>query len=140
MNPGSREFYKADAFTNWKLPWGWDLGKQWRLQTGLEITGGWLTDVGKDAAVGSLGPHLTLSWGRLPITLRGGVSPTLLSSHEFSDADLGINFQFTTHVGVDWNFARHWSVGYRYEHISNADISPSNPGLNMSLLGLTYRF
>jgi lipid A 3-O-deacylase len=139
-NPASREFYQAEGYADWKLPWDWDLGKQWHLRPQAALTGGWLSDVGRDASIWTLGPTLELSRKHLPFTLNGGVSPTFLSRHQFIQANLGTDFQFTSRVGAEWKFASHWSLGYRFEHISNADISPNNPGLNMHLLGLTYHF
>lgn len=140
LNQGTREFYEGEVFSNWDLPWAWDLGKGWHLQSRVELAGGWLGDVGKDAAMGTLGPAVALSWGRLPLTLSGGVGPTLISRHEFAEANLGMALQFTTHAELEWQFAPHWSLGYRFEHISNADLSPHNPGLSMHLLGLSYHF
>ncbi len=139
-NQSGQEFYQAEAFANWNLPWDWDLGKQWHLQSRLDVSAGWLGEPDKDAAIGSAGPSLALSWERLPLSLEGGVSPTLLSETHFGSKDFGSALQFTSHVGLNWNFAEHWAVGYRFQHMSNAGLSSSNPGLNMHLFGLSYRF
>ncbi len=139
-NNDRQEFTQAEVFGNWNLPWNWDLGKKWRLQSRLDVSGGWLGDRGDDAAVGTLGPTLVLSRARLPLSLEGGSSPTLLSNHEFGSKSLGMDFQFTSHVGLNWDFARHWRLGYRFQHMSNAGLSSDNPGLNMHLFGLSYCF
>ena len=139
-NQTTREFYQAEVFGNWTLPWDWDLGKKWSLQSRLDLSAGWLANIGKDAAIGSVGPTLVLGWERLPLSLEGGFSPTLLSRHDFVEKDLGTYVQFTSHVGLNWDFARHWRLGYRFQHMSNADLSKHNPGLNMHLIGLSYRF
>ncbi len=131
---------EGQAFGKWNLPWGWELGKEWHLQTGLEVAGGWLGNSDNDAVVGLLGPTLVLRKGRSPLSLEGGSSPTLLSEHTFKNFNLGSDFQFTTHAGLYWDFATHWRVGYRFEHISNADLANPNPGLNMHLLSLSYVF
>jgi hypothetical protein len=53
---------------------------------------------------------------------------------------LGTDIQFTSHVGLNWDFAAHWRLGYRFQHMSNADLSRDNPGLNMHLFALSYVF
>jgi hypothetical protein len=74
------------------------------------------------------------------VSLEGGFSPTFLSRHVFSEKDVGTYVQFTSHVGLNWDFAAHWQLAYRFEHISNAGLSSHNPGLNLHVFGLTYRF
>ena len=139
-NAGRDEFHQAELFGNWNLPWGWDLGKEWHLQSRLDLSAGWLGDSSKSAAVGTLGPTLVLSWARLPVSLEGGFSPTFLTGHVFESKDLGTDIQFTSHVGLSWDFATHWRLGYRFQHMSNADLARSNPGLNMHLFALSYVF
>jgi hypothetical protein len=134
------QFDQAEAFANGDLPWDWDLGKKWRLQSRLDFSLGWLGDSGHNAAVGTVGPSLLLGRERLPVSLEGGVSPTLLSRHEFGSKDFGTEFQFTSHVGLNWDFAAHWRLGYRFQHMSNAGLGAKNPGLNMHLLSLSYVF
>jgi lipid A 3-O-deacylase len=134
------EFNQAEAFVNVNLPWGWDLGKEWHLQSRLDFSVGWLGDRGNNAAVGTIGPSVVLSRERLPVSLEGGVSPTFLSRSEFGSKDFGADFQFTSHIGLNWDFATHWRLGYRFQHMSNAGISSSNPGLNMHMFALSYLF
>ncbi len=137
---GTEDFYQAEAFANWNLPWGWDLGKEWHLQSRADFSLGWLGDNGHDAAIGTSGLSLVLGRQRLPVLLEGGVSPTLLSQHEFGDKNFGTDFQFTSHVGLNWDFARHWRLSYRFQHMSNAGLASPNPGLNMHLFGVSYLF
>jgi hypothetical protein len=139
-NPGRNEFHQAEFFGNWNLPWGWDLGKEWHLQSRLDLSVGWLGDSSQSATVGTLGPTLVLGRAWWPVSLEGGVSPTLLSSYKFESKSLGTDVQFTSHVGLNWDFAAHWRLGYRFQHMSNADLSRDNPGLNMHLLALSYVF
>jgi hypothetical protein len=139
-NGGRNEFHQLESFANWFLPWGWDLGKEWNLQTRLDSSGGWLGDSSQNAAVFTLGPTVILKQERWPVSLEGGVSPTMLTSYTFENKDLGMYFQFTSHVGLNWDFAKHWRLSYRFQHMSNADLAASNPGLNMHMLGLSYLF
>lgn len=135
-----RNFNQAEVFANLNLPWGWDLGKEWHLQSRLDLSLGWLGDRGNNAAIATVGPSLVLGREQLPVSLEGGVSPTFLSSREFGSKDFGIDFQFTSHIGLNWDFAEHWRLGYRFQHMSNAGLGSKNPGLNMHLFALSYRF
>ena len=135
-----RNFGQAEGFGNLNLPWGWDLGKEWHVQSRLDLSLGWLGQRGNDAVIGTVGPSLILGWARLPLSLEGGVSPTFLSRHEFGSEDFGMNLQFTSHLGVNWDFAPHWRVGYRFQHMSNAGLATPNPGLNLHIFSVSYRF
>jgi len=136
----NHEFHQVDVTANWNLPWAWVLGSRWHLQSRMDVSVGWLGDPGGDAAIGTFGPSLVLSLEGFPVTLEGGLSPTLLSQHEFRTKNLGSYFQFTSHVGLNWNFSRHFRLGYRFQHMSNADIDTPNPGLNLHMVGLSYLF
>lgn len=133
-------FNEAQGFVSWNLPWDWDLGKEWYLQTRLDLSAGWLGDDEESAAIGTVGPSLMLGRQRLPLSLDGGISPTILTKHAFGSKDFGSYAQFTSHVGLNWDFAPHWHLSYRFEHMSNANLSEHNPGLNMHVFGLSYRF
>jgi len=139
-NWSSKDFRQAELFANWNLPWGWDLGKEWWLQSRLDFSAGWLGDQVVNGAIGTGGPTLVLGRERLPVSLEGGVSPTVLSPAEFPSKDFGMNFQFTSHIGLNWDFATHWRLSYRFQHMSNAGLAPSNPGLNLHVLGISYLF
>jgi hypothetical protein len=139
-NHSGRKFREAEAFANWNLPGGWDLGREWWLQTRLDLSAGWLGDEGDNAALMTAGPTLVFSREHLPLSLEGGISPTWLSHSEFPSKDFGMDFQFTLHVGLNWDFATHWRLSYWFEHMSNAGLAASNPGLNLHLFGLSYLF
>jgi hypothetical protein len=139
-NPSAEGFHQAEAFVNWNLPWHWDLGRDWRLQSRLDVSAGWLGRGPDNAAIATLGPSLALGWQRLPVSLEGGISPTVISLEHFKTKDLGTDFQFTSHLGVNWDFASRMRLGYRYQHMSNAGIGQNNPGLNLHLVALSYVF
>jgi hypothetical protein len=139
-NDSGQGFSQTEAFMNWNLPWGWDLGRDWHLQSRADLSAGWLGDRSDDAAIGTVGPSVLLRWGRFPVTLEGGSGPTLLSQSDFGAKDFGIPFQFTSHVGLNCDLTSHWRLGYRFQHMSNAGLDAHNPGLNMHLFGLSYLF
>jgi hypothetical protein len=41
---------------------------------------------------------------------------------------------------LNWDFAAHWRLSYRFQHMSNAGLSLQNPGLNMNMFSLGYIF
>jgi hypothetical protein len=139
-NNSSRFFNQAEFVADWTLPLGWELGKDWHLQSRLDLTGGWLGDFGNNAGIFTAGPSLVLARPPFPVTLVGGVSPTILTRTIFGSKDFGINFQFTTYIGLDVNFARHWRFTYHYQHMSDAHLSDKNPALNMQMFGISYVF
>ena len=139
-NRSGRDFNEAQVFAEWKLPWAPELGKEWHLQSRLDLSAGWLGDREKNAAMGTVGPSLKVMREGLPLSLEGGVSPTYLSTHVFGSKDFGTRLQFTSHVGLNWDIAEHWRLGYRFEHMSNAGLASRNPGLNIHVFGLSYRF
>jgi hypothetical protein len=133
-------FNQAELFANWNLPWAWDFGREWLLASRLDFSAGWLADHDDNAFIGTLGPTLVLNRERLPVSFEGGVSPTLLSQYAFGSRNFGTYIQFTSHLGLNWDFAAHWRLGYRLQHMSNAGLGEHNRGLNMHLFGLSYVF
>ncbi len=137
---GDQEFHQLEAFLNCNLPWGWDLGYDLWLQTRLDASAGAFGDSSRGAAVVTAGPSVILSYGKVPLSLEVGLSPTAISRHEFETRDLGSYYQFTSHVGVNFDFLAHCRLSYRFQHMSNAGFAEPNPGLNMHIFGLGYLF
>jgi hypothetical protein len=135
-----RDFHQADAFANLDLPWNWDLGSKWRLQSRLDLSAGWIGESSANAGIFTLGPTLVLGRRALPLSFECGISPTVLTRSDFPDKDFGLLFQFTSHGGINWDISRHLRLSYRLQHMSNADLSRHNPGLNLHMLGLSYLF
>ncbi len=136
----SQEFHQAEGFADWNLPWAWELGPHWRVQTGLDASLGWIGDSSRHAAIATAGPLLALRYKGFPLFLEGGSSPTVLTRSGFEHKDFGIPFQFTSYIGVGLNITRHWRVAYRFQHMSNAGLASSNPGLNLHVFAVSYRF
>lgn len=136
----NRDFNQVEGFGNLNLPWGWDLGKEWHMQSRLNLSVGWLGGHGDSAFIGTVGPSLALSRARLPLSLEGGVGLTILSCEHFGSEDFGMNLQGTSHLALNWDFAAHWRFGYRFQHMSNGGLATPNPGLNMHMFALSYLF
>lgn len=133
-------FSQYETFGAYLLPWSWEPVTEWRLGTYVEVNAGALSGGGETAFVASAGPGLYLMTpGRL-VSFWWGVGPTYISQHEFGAEDLGGAFQVTSHVGVDLNIKKHINFGYRFQHMSNADIYTENPGVNLHMLVVGFRF
>jgi hypothetical protein len=135
------QMMETDAFVDFNLPWRWDMGKDWHLQTKLNTSIGWFSGGGDQAAIGSVGPAVQLFPPHtIPLSLEGGVSPTLMSRDIFGPQDMGTLFQFTSYLGINLDITKHIRLGYRFQHISNAGLSSHNPGINMNMIALSYVF
>ena len=133
-------FYQAEAFGNVNLPWNWNLGRQWSLQSRLDSSAGWLGDKYANAFVGTVGPTLLFQRKNLPISFEGGLSPTILSRSDFPDKNFGQLVQFTSHAGLNFDLGTHFRLSYRFQHMSDAGLNSHNPGLNMQVFGASYLF
>src|SRR5262249_21748961 len=140
ISSSGRDFLEAQTFVDWRLPWVIDPGEDWHLLGRLEFSAGWL-GAGDDQGAGfALGPTLVIQPPRLPLSLEAGISPTALTRYEYGPKNFGTYFQFTTRAGLNWDFAPHWRLGGFFQHMSNAGLSSHNPGLNMTLFGISYLF
>ena len=134
------EFVQAEGFIDWNLPWKTESESGWFLQTKLNLSAGCMRAYGIDAFEGTLGPAVALGHRHFPLSLEGGVGPAYISHYRFGGANFGENFQFSSFLGVNFDLTPQWRVGYRYQHMSNAGLAPSNPGLNLNMFALSYIF
>ncbi|OJZ17035.1 MAG: hypothetical protein BGP21_08855 [Thiobacillus sp. 65-29] len=75
--------------------------------------------------------------------LEGAIGVHLVShTHVDAGRDLGSAFQFGDHVGIGLMFGQRGQLdlGYRFQHVSNADIKDPNSGVNFHQLRLGYLF
>lgn len=140
FNGNENRFQQVEAFADMNLPWKWDFYSDWRFQPRIDASAGWLEGEHADAFIGTAGPLVELRKGTFPLALEGGFSPTILSRDRFGSRDFGERFQFTSHIGLIWHVTEQISVGYRFQHMSNAGIANPNPGLNLQMLELSYSF
>jgi hypothetical protein len=133
-------FRQADVYAGRYLPWQWDSYFGLSFKPRIEASAGWLSGGTQDGFVGTLGPVVELSEGKFPVTIDGGASPTVLSRYNFSERDIGGRFEFSDHIGFDWHLTKGFTVGWRYQHMSNAGIYKHNPGLNLQMLSASYSF
>ncbi len=136
----THDFRQADAFVDWKLPWEWEMKYDLFLRPGLGFTTGWLNDHESDAFIGSFGPNATFGRKGFPVMVVLGISPTWLTRTSFEKVNFRSPLQFTDHIGLQVRPGSHILMGYRLQHMSNAGLSYSNPGLNMHMFSLGYSF
>lgn len=139
LETSNGRFYQAEAFAGWNTPWRWNFCSKWSLRPQVDISAGGLSGKGEDAFVGTLSPILVeLRYGTFPLALEGGGGPTWLSHYTFGAKDFGEPLQFTTHIGLTWDVTKNFTLGFRFQHMSNAGLASPNPGLNMEMV--TFRF
>jgi hypothetical protein len=134
------DFTQYEGFATWNLPWSWNLASNSSLTAYIEANAGLLKGGGESGFVGSIGPGLYFTGFKDKISILIGVNPTVISMNTFGDEDLGGPFQFTSHIGIGLNFVRHCVIGYRFQHMSNFVFYDSNPGLNLHMIEIGYRF
>jgi len=132
-------FQKYEFFFNWYLPWAWRPKSGWILASRLDFTGAALSAAGTTGFLGSVGPTLAVRKTGWIVGVDLGISPAFLSHDRYGDEDLSGHIQFLTHGGVFLFPIRNLSIGYEYQHVSNADIQQPNPGLNMHNIEISYR-
>jgi Lipid A 3-O-deacylase (PagL) len=138
--PAGHKFHQAEAFLNFNLPYSWQLGRRWELKSRLDFSAGWLGDPGGNASITTLSPTLVVGREHFPLSVGAGAGATLLSADDFQEKDFGDVVQFTSYIGLDLDLPAHLRLGYRFQHMSNGGISGRNPGLNLHMLALSYRF
>lgn len=120
------------------LPWDWKWKDGWYLNTLWEIHFGLLSAAGEDRVLFSTGPALVLEtpWKRVSFVF--GVRPGFLEDHVFGKENVGGALQFTEELGVDLAILGGLSVGYRFQHLSNAGLYNHNPGLDFHVLEVRW--
>jgi lipid A 3-O-deacylase len=74
--------------------------------------------------------------------VEAGVGLHLLSETQLGNKHYSTAFQFGEHLGFGWRFGARgaFDLGYRYQHISNADIKTPNSGADFHQIRLQYWF
>ena len=132
-------FDMEELFAYYRLPWYWS-GSFAELRTRLDASAGALRRAGESGFIATLGPGLALEIFSATVEIDAGVSGTYLGRHDFPGRDLGGPFLFNIHTGIGAYPFRHIGIGYHFEHLSNSNIYGCNPGVNLQMLELKYRF
>ncbi len=80
-------------------------------------------------------------YGLLPY-LEAAIGIHVMSETELGDKDFSIPFAFGDHLGAGIRFGGRgqFELGYRFQHLSNAGLGDSNPGINFHLVRLSCHF
>ena len=142
FNNDDESFNQYELFASFGLPWSWQWGRAIQVDTNLTTVVGILDGGGDTGVAGSLGFEFVFgsASGRCPFQIRAGSALTLLSEDEYGEEDLGGPLQFTHHISLYYWFLENLSAVARVQHMSNAGIYSENPGLDIIMLALVYRF
>ncbi|MGZ0709178.1 acyloxyacyl hydrolase [Coraliomargarita sp. W4R53] len=123
-----------------ETPWSWEFSNGYELNVEFELMGGVLD--GEDTTGGffKIAPQLRLQSQSFPLELVVSSGPSYLTEKHYGDLDFGGHFQFTSAAGLDWQLNEDWTLGYRYQHTSNAGIYDVNDGFNLHSFALAYNF
>ena len=133
-------FHQIEAWSRLETPWVIDLGAGWDLGTAIEASAGVLSRGDDHGFIGGLGPVLSLRRQGWPVALELGSEPTLISRQEFEQSDFSFPLQFTSYLGARVDLGRRFLLGYRFQHMSNASLGEDNPGLNLHMFSVGWRF
>ena len=137
---GGENFSQLEIATSYRLPRSWMLDGGWILESRVNASVGALDGGDETGAIVTIGPGLAWVSPSQQYAIEAGISPTLMSQHEYGGADFGGNFQFTSFVGVNARLGEQIAATVRVQHMSNASIYSPNPGLDQMMLGIHYRF
>ena len=140
-NKPPQDFQAFDVVTNFGLPWERHYDSGWWIGTRLMANAGALRAAGQTAFVASLVPVVVLGEPKGRFTLDFGAGGAVLSRHRFGVQEFGGPFQFALTLGVTVPLYDRLSVGYRFQHYSDATLYGSNTmGADLHMIEFTYRF
>lgn len=76
---------------------------------------------------------------RAPWYAEVGIGAHLLSNVRIKDYTKSTQFQFGDQFGLGWE-NNQWRIGYKYLHISNANIETPNPSTDFHMIEMGYRY
>ncbi len=97
-------------------------------------------EIDRTGFVGTVGPRLVFAKVECNLLFELGSRLTYLSIDDFGPQDFGGPFQFTSEIGVSYLVCPAFKVGYQFQHMSNAGMYSPNPGLEMHMVEVAYRF
>lgn len=127
-------FHLHELIAYHTLPWDRQWGSGWMLDTFWEIHFGLLTAADEEAVLLSTGPMVTLQTPWKRVAFMAAVRPAFLEDHIFGKENLGGEIQFTEEIGINVTLTKYISIGYRFQHLSNANLYDNNPGLDFHAL------
>lgn len=118
----------------------WKWGSGWSVDHGVTLTAGGLHAGSDDGFFATIGPRIDLNLPGGWLTVTASVRAGGMTDHIYGDEDLGGWFTFAEDIGFRWNISSHVSAGYLFQHISNANVYNDNPGVELHIIEVRYRF
>ncbi len=119
----------------WEMPWGVEGRYLWYTSAGL------IRGAGDEGFTTSFGPGLALTKVAWRLTLEMGTGGVLFSDDTFGDQFFGGKAQFLAHGALSYHFPQNISLGWRFQHFSDATLyQKKNRGIDFHLLELRYGF
>lgn len=133
------DYVAAELYVLKQLPWRASLSGSTMLSTRFDAGLTYLEASDEEGCMLAAGADIVLELWEDSVEIEAGFRPTWMPKNEYGKDDFGGWLQFTSHAGVaiKWHEA---VINYRYQHTSNASIFDPNPGLNLHMFGLGYRF
>lgn len=136
----SDDFWQAEGIADFSTPFRLDLGRDWFVNTRLELALGGFGNDHRESFIASVGPIFSLTKGDVPLALEVGIAPTGLSEKEYESRSIGSRFQIRSQFGLAWTIEKRVRVGYSYQHMSNGGLAKDNQGVNMHMFSVAYCF
>lgn len=130
-----------DIAAHIRLPWQYFGESGWGADTRLMLSAGLFRSAKENAAVISFVPMLGLQKQGVPIVVDGGAGFALFSRYEFGTQDYGGPFQFALTAGISFPAYKHFGLGYRFMHYSDAAVNGENTtGADFHMAEFYWRF
>lgn len=133
------DYVAAELYFLKQLPWGTTMGDHATLTSRFDMGATYLEARDEEGGMVAVGADLVLGLWNGTTELDLGFRPTWMLKDEYGKDDFGGGLQFSSHVGLSINWQA-MTFSYRLQHTSNGGIYDSNPGLNLHMIGLGYRF
>jgi hypothetical protein len=136
---GRSVLHRYDIHAQWALPWQWRLQQGVTLKPVVEATAGLLHNDDESALIGSVTTGVDFAAGTSGFYLSATAGLLLVSDYRLGPEDFGGPLQGTFGAGVGFRIGKQLSLGYRYDHFSDAGLYGSdNRGVDMHMLELRY--
>jgi hypothetical protein len=136
------KFEQYDLDLRLSLPWEWHLPLGVMLVPQIDTAGSYMSSQGDSGFALFGGAAFSFSREIVPglsLFAEVGTGGTLLTRHDFGVINLGGPFQFTHHFSAGFQTGN-LVLAARFQHMSNAHIYASNPGVDLRMVQLEYRF
>jgi lipid A 3-O-deacylase len=150
MTESDENAERYGAAARWNLGGKWLKTGDWELVSYLEVSATyWDGEQGRTGEDGLADFGLTpvLRWQHDPALgfapfAEFGVGAHVHTEDGIGNKDFDIPFSFGSHFGAGARFGTggKYELVYRFQHLSNASLGDSNPGINFHVIQLGYHF